>query len=493
MEYWNNIINVAMIGTDKKTIDALDLPEHLKTPTETILTNESIDKEEQYFQMSALAFNYRQCGVLPLFKEQVTLEAAPAEDRLYCKPTAQQVLRDIISFENITLLNFWLQHCMSHHQIIHPEMVPALMEIGTQQKALQTAIATCCGKRGAWLAKFNEAWSFSTIQTTEALWQTGTLEQRKKVFTETRKTDAAKAMEWLMQTWPQEDANTKLAFLELFKTNISEFDVDFLQGLSTEKSKKVKDEAIQLLKHIPSSIIVLQYIKLLEQSISLVKEKTLLGLSSQIVLKFHLPEIDESVFKSGIQKLSSSKTFTDDEFILYQLIQAVPPTFWEHHLKLNMEEIIAMLTKDDIGKKMLPALVDSIVKFKDIAWANKFTNDSDTFYIDFLPLLTNEQQEFYSNKFFDQFPSEIIQFSTTRKTEWGLELTEKVMAYASKNIYHFSRSFFAQHILLIPEGITAQIETYAPQEEYLRNTWNNTSNLIIKLLELKSRIRQAFN
>jgi len=180
MELWNNMINTAMIGTDKKSLGSNDLPVDLVEAGATVLQNNSIDKEEKFLQLASLAFNYRQCGVLPLHKEQITLLAAPAEEKEYCNNNALQVLKDIIDSENIALLQYWLQHCNEKNKIVQPEIVPSLLAIATQQKHLQTAIASSCGKRGEWLAKFNETWAFSTNETAEELWQTGTIEQRKK-------------------------------------------------------------------------------------------------------------------------------------------------------------------------------------------------------------------------------------------------------------------------------------------------------------------------
>ena len=49
MEFWNNIINTAMIGTDKKTIGTAELPAGLHDAASVIFANEAIDKEEKFF------------------------------------------------------------------------------------------------------------------------------------------------------------------------------------------------------------------------------------------------------------------------------------------------------------------------------------------------------------------------------------------------------------------------------------------------------------
>lgn len=494
MEAWDNIINTAMIGTDKKQVSAPELPADLQEAAALIQANESIDKEEKFLQITALAFNYRQAGVLASQNQEVVVVSCPPEDNPYCTTLATQVLKDIRSEESIPLLHFWLKQCNAKNQLVPPELIPGLLADGVQHKKLQTLIAACCGKRGEWLGRFNETWNFSQNQTAEQLWQTGAPEQRKAILKDTRSTDPALAATWLQQTWPQEDANTKIAFLEILSTHVSDADIVFLESLATEKSKKVKDEAIRLLKQIPASPVVQLYQQVLKQSVELKKEKALLGLTNKMVLQFQLPEsFDDSIFKTGIDKLSNNKAFTDDEFIIFQLIQSVPPTFWESQLGADAKTIIEYFLKDDPGKKMLPALVTATAKFKAAEWALHLMEHSNVFYIELLPLLPLKEQEKYSNQFFDQFADHIIQYAVNSYNEWNISLTKNIFRHIAKNPYHYNRSFFNQNIHLIPAAIVAELEKCAPPDEHLRTMWSNSSDYIMKLVSFKTQTLKAFH
>lgn len=493
MESWNNIINTAMIGTDKKTIGVHELPESIREAVDKIVANERTDKEEKFLQTASLVFNYCQCGVVPLHKEHVTLPAASPEEKGYCSELSTHVLKDILSEENIPLLKLWLQHCQLAMQIAPPEMVPGLLSLGLQYKNLQTLLAACCGKRGEWLSSFNDAWNFSAEQTTEAMWQTGTAEQRKTILKEIRKTDPATARQWVMQTWLQEDATSRLSFLEIFADRISDDDIDFLESLSTDKSKKVKEQAQALLKQIPGSPIVQQYQEVLKEAVIVKKEKTLLGFSSKMVLHFQVPAVDENILKKiGIEKLSNSKEYTDDEFIIQQLMQSVPPSFWVQQWDNTPEQIIQLFQKDATGKKMMPALVVAVKKFTDVNWAIALMQYSEVFYIDIIPMLPLQQQEYYSNRFFDEYPDSIIQYAIQRDTEWGLDLAKNIFRHTAKNMYQYNRSFYNQYIHLIPGKIALELERLTPKEEYMQATWSNTSEYILKLLHLKAQITQSY-
>jgi len=492
MQSWDIIINTAMMGTDKKQVAITDVTEGLAEASVLIHENTAKDKEEKFLQLASLVFNYRQCGTLPAQKE-IMIPLAPAEDKEYCNMAATQVLNDIISEQNMPLLRFWLQHCYEKQRLVKPEMVPLLLSTGVQQKKLQLLIAGCCGKRGEWLSRFNPEWNFSSAQEDGELWQTGTPEQRKELLKEKRKTDPAKAREWLQQTWQQEDANTKTGLLELLSENIGEDDIPFLEALSIEKSKKVKETAQELLRQIPGSATVKQFQEALKNSVTLKKGKALLGMMSKTVLQFKLSLPNEDIYKTGIDKLSNTKEYTDDEFIIYQLIQNTPLSFWETHLETDPAVIIDLFAKDATGKKMIPALVMAIQRFRDKRWALFFMEHSTVFYIDIIPLLDTAKQELYSNKFFDQYPENIIYYATQRETEWGIGLTKNIFSYAAKNAYKYNKSFYSQHIDYIPVHVVAELEKCTPPEENLRVMWSNTSEYIIKLITLKIQTIKAFN
>ncbi len=57
---------------------------------------------------------------------------------------------------------------------------------------------------------------------------------------------------------------------------------------------------------------------------------------------------------------------------------------------------------------------------------------SDTFYLDILPLLPVDKQEFYSQQFFSQHADSIINYAVQRTDEWSLAFTELVIQHTVK-------------------------------------------------------------
>ncbi len=480
-----------MLGTGKKMPDIALLPEDIRPLAEHI-QQQPTEREEQFLQIAALAFNYRQSGVAALQQNEVIIPMAADEEKPYCNKFAMQALHDTLDTESFSLLHSWLIVCNQNQRIVTPAIIPTLLNLAVQNKKLRTELLNACGKRGQWLCQFNKEWNFAVAETPEEIWQTGALEQRKQVLQQLRKTDAASALDWLVKTWPQEDANTKMELLPVLETNIGANDIAFLEALANENSKKVKALGLTLLKKIPTSAIVRQYCAIVQQSLQPKKEKGLFGLGGKTVLSITFQQVEESVFKSGIEKLSSNKEMPDDLYILHQLMQHVPLSLYEEWWQLKPQEVIDLFQKDAVGIKLLPALVMACTRYKDERWAGFLMRHSTTFYLDILPLLAAQQQELYSNKFFNESPESIIRYALQRQEEWGLDLTRNIFIHAARNHYQYNRPFFSQYIHLIPGAIIPEIDKFAPAEEYMRTVWSNTGAYITKLLHVKANIIQSF-
>lgn len=482
-----------MLGTEKKQLAENDVAENLLEAVNIINSNEAIDVEEKFLQTAALSFNYRQAGAKPLQQTIIDMPVAAGEEKTYCNAVAVQALKDIFYEESFGLLKMWLQLCATKHQVVPPVLVPALLEKGVQYKQLKSLVQECAGNRGVWLSQFNNDWTFTKETNDEALWQTGNPEERKTILQKLRSVDAAKALEWLQETWQQENANSKAELLRILSTGLSVNDVAWLETLATEKSHKVKDEALRLLKRIPESTIVQSYMQLLQQTVSVKKERLLLGLSSKTILYFELPPVvDENIFKSGIEKLSSNKEFTDDEFIVYQLMQFVPPTFWENQLSLLPGEIIHLFQKHDAKKKFIPALAAAAQQFNDVQWASVIMEAADDFYPGLLPLLTDAGREQYSIKFFKGYEDVVIGNAVKRNTEWGSQLTVTIFQFTATHPYNYNRIFYSQHIHLIPVDILKVIDACKPADEYEQEVWNKNVEHITRLIHLKTQTIKAF-
>ncbi|NML20265.1 hypothetical protein HHL16_05245 [Pseudoflavitalea sp. G-6-1-2] len=495
MEQWNHIVTAAMMGSEKHPFNAAILPEALMPAATAIQQNANLSREEQFLQLAALTMNYRQCGVRPVEAASVTLPVAAEETLPYCSTLAMRVLKDIIAEDMEPLLQIWLEQCTKHQQLIHPAHIPAMLELAAFKKKWQPMVTACCGKRGEWLAKFNPAWKFTANQTEEDAWQTGSPEQRKQVLKDQRAADPAKAIKMLQAVWASEDANTKQAFLSLLDEGISEADLPFLQSQLTEKSKKVKSETIRLMLLIPSSPLVKKNEELLRQLVHLQKEKTLLGMSSKLKIKFE-PAINlskEELTELGIDVTNIQPGETKEEHIYNHLIRAVPVEFWETHLGLPGEKIIELLQSDEFGSRLMLALSGAVGKYKNRRWAEMLWQVTEKVYPDTLSLLPADKWEEVLVKNFDKSSDSFTRLAMDGEHIWSTRLCKLILGEAARNPYNFQRNVFLKCIRIMPDEIVHLLDEQKPAEDYKATFWKNTSDYIRQLIQIRRDLIKAFN
>ncbi|GGH65990.1 hypothetical protein HNQ91_001966 [Filimonas zeae] len=480
MEMWNTIVQTAMLGTAKKPVPVSDLG----TQGSIVAANDTLDREEQLLQLAALAFNYRQAGVQPLYKEGVGITPAPAEEKTYCNPAAAQALKEVLDEDSIGLLQLWLQQCVRAQQLLPPLLLPALLQKSVQQKTLRPAVELCMGNRGRWLCGFHKEWLALPAMSEEDRWQTGTPDMRKQVLQQIRETDPAKALEWLQQTWPQENAGTRASLLKLLHTNISEQDLPWLETLLTDKSQKVKDEALLLLQKLPGSTVIQHFWQLAQQVISLSPS----GISIQLPA-----EVDDRIYELGIDKTAGKNNQADEAGIIYQLFSFIPPQYWEGFFAQNAEGVWRLLSAKPHTAAVLPAIGLAAGRFKNADWAELFTTDDQRYYPELLPLLTPQLREAYLLARFSEVGEMAVTWLTEHtQEELSLPLAKAVLGYTSANPYLYTRIFYNKNIRLFPVAVAAELAACAPANEYQRNAWNNTCEYIRRLLQLKQTIIHSF-
>jgi hypothetical protein len=494
MEFWNDMINTALLGTEKKPMMPPAYPPELNEAARQITNQAGLDKEEQFLQLAAVASNVRQSGSKPLHQPAANFPQAVAESFPYCSQRAVQILKDILEEECQPLVVLWLERCLAAQKLVLPEMIPILFNRAIQHKEIRQSVAKVSGRRGEWLSRFNAAWEFSNNTDEEQLWQTGTLDQRKAILKQMRGQDPARTREWLTQSWPQENANARTELLKQLDGTIEPEDEPFLLNPLNEKSQKVKDEAIRLLKQLPNSILVKKYAETAEPLITIKKEKALLGLTTKTTLSIQPPLIPEKAdYLPGIDYLSPNKTFTDGEFVLYQLIEHIPPTFWEQHLALTPKNILDYFTGP--YEKYVSAFAKAAAQFKELNWAKAYITQRDaanTALLQLLPLPEREAR-IIQNLQKHQDSDGQIQQATQWPEEWSHDLARQILSYTAVQPWRWTSSFYYSQILKIPVSIAPLLKTIAPAEPAHAQQWAKMADQLALLLRLKEQTQNTFN
>src|SRR6185295_420131 len=143
---------------------------------------------------------------------------------------------------------------------------------------------------------------------------------------------------------------------------------------------------------IPSSNVVQLYWNQVSKAVTLKSGKAFLGLLNKTSVEIN-PSVsfDDSIFKTGIDKLSNNKQFTDEEFIVFQLISNVPPKKWEQHFNESPQKIMDFFRKSQ--EKFFPALINAAKSFKDATWAKALVDQlNGTDDLELLFYMTGEER-----------------------------------------------------------------------------------------------------
>lgn len=488
-------MHTALLGTDRAALPEEQDPAALGEAFR-LVAEQGLDKEDGFLQMASIAMNWRKCGELPP-NEQVYFPLAGEEESPYCSEAARQVLDNMLVIENEPLLQLWLSLCAASHQLLPPERLPSLFDFSQRHKRIQPLLMACAGKRGAWLLKLNGAWKVDEEREDGTVWDTGSLQQRALYLQKLRKKDPAHARKLLQDVWAQENAATRATLLQQLSGTVSEEDLPWLEGLMTEKSQKAREETLRLLRQVPGSSLVQQYWNIVKEAVQISKTKGLLGIGSKTEIRVQLPDgIDEALFKTGIEKMSSQKGVSDADHILYQLISAVPPQFFETKYGFNRDEIIGLFKKVKQGDRYLAALGNGAVAFGDAAWLKAIAAErGHEFYVEALSVFDGKEAEKYAHGFLEKGaqPDLVVRsVAEYLKEEWSKELTLKIFTHTANQIYSYNRSFYSHQVLQFPASIIPELEKCAPANPYAREAWSSTSEYITQLVNLKVQTQKVF-
>jgi Family of unknown function (DUF5691) len=492
MESWNHIVQAATMGIERKQIKKEELVPEIAASIDEQMPVPS--QEDAFLQLAALTHNYRQCGSLPFGGREASIISADEEEKKYAGSEAHRVLQEVLESESNSLFRYWLELCAAAEWIVQPEWIPLFLDKGQRNKELRGLVRSCCGKRGAWLSQFNEVWKYNDSDDPQVLWETGTLEQRRIVLGNIRKVEPARARQLLQEIWNQENAATRTELLQQFSIGLSDEDRPWLEELLADKSIKVRDAAMELLKRIPASSIVQFYWQVLSPAIELKKERGLLGLSSKQSILIHaINNIPEPVYKSGIEKLSSEKNVSDQDFLVYQLSMSVPPSFWSDHLQLEKMQLLKLLQQH--AKKLLSALAQAAARFEEKEWLRAILELEPTLVIgEALAIFPQKEAEVLALRYLQSgtelntILSRLVDF----KNEWSRELAMALLEEMSKSPYQYSRAFFNDIVYLLPPSVAEQLDRIEVKEEYVKTVWNNNREHIKKILSLKQLTKLSF-
>ncbi|RAJ06630.1 hypothetical protein LX64_01757 [Chitinophaga skermanii] len=488
MQHWNNLVQTAMLGTGKKTISDTDVPSALQAANTLVLQTSSLDKEEQFLQVSALALNYKQAGVQPLHKENILVTIAPSETLPYSNAASSTALTYVLHDQTVALLRYWLEKCKAANAIIPLVHLAGVLEEGKQHKSIRSLVRATAGNRAKWLAEMNTDWSYILKEETTS-WDDASLDDRVALIAALHKEKPEEAILLLQSTWKGEDANSKFNLLQALDSSLHACDVEFITAALQEKSKKVKELASEYLLRIPSSPNIQRIVSLITKCFTLSSD----GKKINIALT---DEVIQALVETG-QKVSTDPK--DHFYMIEALLRMTPPVELSNYLQVTPTRLLELIEKHAHSSTYKQAIQDALDTFYDATWfeavatffPHKFYEEMLTIYDK--PTFDAYVLPFLRKQLTNDMPRLVRFMSDVYPYEWSQAMGEEILKYTSKNGYEYNTPYYANAIDKIPASLVPYIAQLEPTDNYGGYYWKNVAVKLQSLLSRKQKINEAFH
>ena len=489
MNLTDHIINVALLGTATRELITTDLPEELQETLRDIQAKAE-DAEALFYQQSALGFAFARAGVeAQSIAGVANVTEAPEEDKPYFLREVGELLTSLYLNKNQYLLLYAYRKAADKGKLIPPAYLQTLLRRAFDRNnpyryEEQHWLSLLAGQRGRWLLPQMgfPVWGESGNET----WETASHEERKRMLTNLRKNSPEQGLALLQTELKNESAAHRDELIQCLRWGLSKSDEAFLQEIvATDRSSNVKETARRLLCSLPDSELVKIYEELLRGKLHL---NFLLGWSYDKI------EFTPEMKKLGLEEVSSNKNEKDDRFLLRQLAERVPLSFWSEFYDCPPEKAAGKLAKNPPFQKLFD-LSKPILNFSDSGWAyHTLKENADEKMADalmgLLPSFQREEIAFQSDRG-GYIPDS---WFNEDGIGWGMKFSTRVFQRMLRNNYYLPKETAEQLALYFPSEMRKSIEqtalATAAQEN---NTSTRFCRLMMEYMDLKQRIDTLLN
>lgn len=489
MSLTDQLINVALLGTATRELVATDFPEELQDSLRDIQAKAE-DAEAAFYQLSALSFAFERAGLEPhVLKESATVVEAPEEENPYFSRELGELLTSLHINRNQFLLLYTYRKAAGYHKLLPPVYLQTLLRRAFDRNTPkrheeQRWLAELAGHRGRWLLLQMglPAWGESDNES----WDTASHEERKRMLCDLRKEHPEQGLILLQTELKNESAAHRDELIQCLRIGLNKTDEAFLQEIvMTDRSSNVKETARKLLCSLPNSELVKTYQDLLRGKLHF---NILLGWSYDKI------EYTSEMKKLGLEEVSSNKNEKDDRFLLRQLAERVPLSFWSEFYDCAPEKAAGKLAKNPPFQKLFD-LSKPILNFRDSVWAycTLKENAEEGMLLALMGLLSPSQREEITFQVSKGGRIPDNWFNEDGKI-WGIKFSTRSLQYVLRNNYYLPKETAEQLALYFPPEMRKTIEqamaSVAGQENDITVRF---CRLMLKYMDLKQRIDTLLN
>lgn len=373
MSQLDQLATEVLLGTERRTPNLPALPPALSSLLEAACPADTTTTETRVLRSAGVLAACAAAGYLPPASLHPAAAICPVEALQAVRSTALiESLRQLLAAGPDALRAEACRLLANANTCLPPSLLPLALSLGQKNPALRGALLPVLGQRGDWLARQNAAWSWAVDAQEEmpdpALWEHGSLDQRRQYLDALRRRDAAAARGQLQSGFAQLDARERAALLEQLATGLDATDEDFLESLLADRSKEVRQLAARLLSCLPGS----RYVGRMSARMAacLTRERKLF----RQVLTLEAPNAFGTDWKADAleETRGKSETLGERAWWLYQIARALPLAWWPAQTGMTPAELIKWLPYTDWSEAVSRAWGEALQREAAADWAEAF-------------------------------------------------------------------------------------------------------------------------
>jgi hypothetical protein len=366
---------IAMLGTERQPLPALAAE---TTAVGRLQQSAQTDNPEAtLLSLAAITAIHQRAGALPARATAPLPAPSAMESNRRVNDRASVMLRQMLSGRFVQLIPEWLRIARENSQIVSPETLPALLELGAKTGDLRELLTGVIGERGLWLAKQNPDWAWvgGTMAGIEdsSLWETGLPQVRLELLKHLRASDPARARELLASTWKDDSPDDRALFLDALSIQLADADEEFLEQALGDKRKEVRKCAAKLLARLPHAKFAERMIARADQYVHFIAGEAggLLKMkrSKPAAIDLSLPEHLEAAWQRDSIDAKPPKGIGEKAWWIIQLLESTPLRHWSAKWNVAPGEIVSASLASEWKSELVEAWTRGSLLQRSADWA----------------------------------------------------------------------------------------------------------------------------
>lgn len=483
----------------------------------------SIGSEKYLLGVAALLALYEKAG-RKLQRWEAAIPAAAEAEELPCVPLRAEMVLKSLLLARRDLIPEWMELATENGQRAPEDCLVGLLQLGAENKSLRKAVASCVGRRGAWLSKFNSDWNYIRAEVSQNIskdhlekeFELGERDERYSALLQARMFDPRFGLELLKSTWKTDNAEDRAYFLCTLSHGLSMHDEEFLETFALDdKRKEVRSRAQDLLLSLPDSRLTQRARSRLFTSLQIVDADSggnsltkFLPRRMQKVLNVTAPELcDKDMQRDGINvKGHEAARLGERAWWLSQMMSQVDPRKLREHLRCSSEQLLELISSSEWSAALKRGLFVAVEKWTDTELASAILQtELEQPPEELMSFLSKIQQEKVLTTLLESrgfllvrqtdgyYDSQPISLLLKMDHSWTEAFSRTILRTVRTHLTQKNNFIFMDHIMLhIGNHLSTQVWANV-QETWASVRYDSSLEKMISTLNFRQEMRDAFS